>query len=1179
MRYTLKKVLLVLLLTNAVCWCFAQQAATDQYKFSLAPASPEAAMLFKFSDIPVSQYTGTPDVVIPIQKLSPFPNFNFDISLSYHGSGNRVNEIPSYVGLGWLLNAGGMISRKTMGLPDDTDVGQGFLKLRQDHTYSELAPASEATWPMMSSGCWDAEPDEFYFSVNGYSGKFAFDWSTATNIKISSKAPVRITFAQGNANSNAITQWQLTTPDGYQYTFSALEQTLNRSSYTGLGTCRPTGVYTTSWYLTQIVNLNNSNEHIDLTYQGYTLDYDWIYIESATFGPGGCGCSPSFGTFSSTANRSWVSGLRLNQVKIYPNNITVDFIANNDRQDLSSTYQTFNTNNKTLDFIQFSYNGGNLVEKYALNYFYQGNRLMLQSIQKFGADGSTEPPHQFTYNGTSLPDRTSKSVDAWGYFNGKNNTTLLPSYVNTLSAIPFVFNGADRSPDVNYGKAQVLEKIIYPTGGRTELDYEGHDYSYVQNATVASQGQYQVKDMTQMATSIGNGPVSTWQTSTTDFTIPGNATDQVPVFISISSASFSCTGSDGNYFCLGGAYLPKAHIYKWNTITSQYDQLLGYLQGPAGPGVTVNYSKQDAYTPGQYRLVTEADRTGLNPANAYDYISIYINYKAPDLTQPVVYKKAGGLRVKEIRHYDNFSTQPRVTKYQYIAAATNMSSGVINGEVRYTDGGTNLGSCSDGNSATCLFINLVGSGNVIFGETNGSFIGYREVTAFETGNGRTVSKFYSQYESPDIVNDQKPYGYPVSNSHRTGLPYDVSVYNQAGVLVKQDLYEYGYSDSSVNSIRVSKGNTLCNYAISPGGPSVTECPWDPNNFPMYYSWWYGPVRMGFAQLTKQSTYQDGVWLEKNFSYNSNLQLLVQENYKNKGATSNILTTTYKHPGDESQMSGLTTGQLNAISSLKGQNRYLITLEKTELKDQNILKTTRFNYRTFDNGQVNQESIAESFRNQSLEPRLGINKYDANSNILDQNKTGGFHYAYVYGYSWNYPIAQVLNASYADVAYTSFEDDLKGNWTYSGSPTNDATSPTGNKVYPLLNNNVSIGALDPAKTYVVSYWSKGSPAQVNGTAGVAGRSFNGWTVYEHKIAMPSSGVITITGTANIDELRLFPAGAQMTTFTYSPLVGVTSQCDMNHRITYYNYDGLGRLNNTRDQDGNILKTFEYHYQGQ
>jgi YD repeat-containing protein len=66
---------------------------------------------------------------------------------------------------------------------------------------------------------------------------------------------------------------------------------------------------------------------------------------------------------------------------------------------------------------------------------------------------------------------------------------------------------------------------------------------------------------------------------------------------------------------------------------------------------------------------------------------------------------------------------------------------------------------------------------------------------------------------------------------------------------------------------------------------------------------------------------------------------------------------------------------------------------------------------------------------------------------------------------------------------------------------------------------------------------------------------------------------------IDELRLYPANAQMTTYTYSPLKGMTSNCDVDSRVIYYNYDGLGRLRYTRDQDGNILKTIEYHYQQQ
>jgi YD repeat-containing protein len=67
-----------------------------------------------------------------------------------------------------------------------------------------------------------------------------------------------------------------------------------------------------------------------------------------------------------------------------------------------------------------------------------------------------------------------------------------------------------------------------------------------------------------------------------------------------------------------------------------------------------------------------------------------------------------------------------------------------------------------------------------------------------------------------------------------------------------------------------------------------------------------------------------------------------------------------------------------------------------------------------------------------------------------------------------------------------------------------------------------------------------------------------------------------GTVWFDELRLYPADAQMTTYTYDPLIGMTSQTDPNGKTTYYEYDSFGRLLRIKDHNGTIIKQNTYHY---
>ncbi len=53
-------------------------------------------------------------------------------------------------------------------------------------------------------------------------------------------------------------------------------------------------------------------------------------------------------------------------------------------------------------------------------------------------------------------------------------------------------------------------------------------------------------------------------------------------------------------------------------------------------------------------------------------------------------------------------------------------------------------------------------------------------------------------------------------------------------------------------------------------------------------------------------------------------------------------------------------------------------------------------------------------------------------------------------------------------------------------------------------------------------------------------------------------------------------AKVSTYTYAPLIGMTSQTDPNGVTTYYEYDPMERLKNVRDKDLYILGRNYYHY---
>jgi YD repeat-containing protein len=207
------------------------------------------------------------------------------------------------------------------------------------------------------------------------------------------------------------------------------------------------------------------------------------------------------------------------------------------------------------------------------------------------------------------------------------------------------------------------------------------------------------------------------------------------------------------------------------------------------------------------------------------------------------------------------------------------------------------------------------------------------------------------------------------------------------------------------------------------------------------------------------------------------------------------------------------------------------------------------------------------------------KYDNTNNIVERAKDKDISSSFIWDYNNEYPIAEIVNSSADDFAYTSFEASGSGNWsTINSSGINAADGRTGKRSYSLTLGSLSKSIL--IKKYTISLWSKSGTGTVilNGTTlSPTSVSINGWQYFETSITGTATNTTaTISGTALIDELRLFPSGALITTYTFDPLIGVTSQTDANNQTIFYDYDALGRLTVMKDTKGNILKTYKYNY---
>lgn len=777
----------------AVLWstmCYAQNSS----KLSkITIASPTAASLGKFGDIPVNYHTGIPNIDIPFYTIKT-GQLDLPISLSYHASGLKVQEQASWVGAGWALNAGGVITRTVIGAPDDR--GHGYSNTLKGH-YTDYGYSSYlfGPGPVMCGGTgvacpvgrsgmapssyppqdsyvqtdiFDGEPDLFFYNFNGQVGKFYFNDDRTpvtvpeTDLKIE---PICAT----NYNTDII-GFTITTPDGTKYYFGknvsgdtnidAVEVTNNIStqanSFTGQGVV-------SSWYLNKITSPDNQF-HIDLSYTAESYSYYTLsmFPIPAVDNPNWYGYNLEY-----DLNKNFINGVRLSKIKFSEGEI--NFIAGSSRDDLgvgSSTYNGIDESSaiavKGTSLGSIEINTSTFCKKYVFSYgyFYDATalhgqlftqtypnlnihtdqyRLRLDAIQEMTCDETKQiPAYNFSYYPGTVPRKLSFAIDHWGFYNGvTSNETLIPTYTiipqptgtGTNTSPVTVVQGANRDASAVAMIGGTLQKIMYPTGGSTEFDFEPHKlYTTTTNYVNIS-----------LAT-LSNGylPGNPYN--------PSNPPPSRNFIVDPSSSSITISMTST---CSYSSTL----VIKDNNGTTVHTEYLGNWDGFTGSNVSTQHTIGIA--PGNY-TATLYLYSGATTSTT-GYVQASINQWQSITTYPTV--SIGGLRIKTItKKFNSSFSSDVVTSYGYnfdnntsssgkssahlyskpvyVQGLRNDAWGIVNGNLCSSIGCFN---CFNSDAAYYKSPSSIRP----MATTQGQHIGYGEVYVSQTGNGYSKYQYYS----------------------------------------------------------------------------------------------------------------------------------------------------------------------------------------------------------------------------------------------------------------------------------------------------------------------------------------------------------------------------------------------------------------------------------------------------
>ncbi len=147
------------------------------------------------------------------------------------------------------------------------------------------------------------------------------------------------------------------------------------------------------------------------------------------------------------------------------------------------------------------------------------------------------------------------SRDHWGYYNDRDNAGGLIPWCGMLYG-----EGADRSVNPNAATMGALKSIIYPTGGKSVLEWESNEYGYFKNAPISKSINTPTITSFESDTLVGLEPANLQKLRINDFKISNNEV----VYLDLS-----------RYFCFNPQILAL----------SEYEHEHSYDLRPRYPGV------------------------------------------------------------------------------------------------------------------------------------------------------------------------------------------------------------------------------------------------------------------------------------------------------------------------------------------------------------------------------------------------------------------------------------------------------------------------------------------------------------------------------------------------------------------------------------------------------------------